>query len=107
MNQYLYKIQLNRIEILTEGPTDEEAKALSGHAEFVNDLADKGVVLLAGRTQTIESNGFGIVIFVAESEEAAQAIMAQDPAIKNTVMNAELFPYRIAFTSLTGIPEPA
>ena len=107
MNQYLYKIQLNRIEILSDGPTDEEAKYLNGHAEYVSRLADEGVVLLAGRTQTPDINGFGIVIFVADSEEAAQQIVANDPAVKNQVMRAQLFPYRIAYTSLSGVPEPA
>ncbi len=107
MNQYLYKIQLNRIEILSEGPSDDEARFLSQHAAYVSRLADEGVVLLAGRTQTADSNGFGIVIFVADSEEAAQQIVADDPAVKNQVMRAELFPYRIAYTSLSGVPEPA
>ena len=107
MNQYLYKIQLNRIEILSEGPTDDEARALSQHAAYVSRLADEGVVLLAGRTQTADSNGFGIVIFVADSEEAAKQIVAADPAVRNQVMRAELFPYRIAYTSLSGVPEPA
>jgi len=107
MNQYLYQIQLNRIEILSEGPTDEEASHLSGHAEYVSQLADEGVVLLAGRTQTADPDGFGIVIFAAESDEAAQEIVDNDPAIKNEVMRAALFPYKIAFTSLRGIPEIA
>lgn len=107
MNQYLYKIKLNRIEILSEGPTDAEARALSEHAAYVSRLADEGVVLLAGRTQTADSNGFGIVIFVADSEEAARQIVAADPAVQNKVMRAELFPYRIAYTSLSGVPEPA
>lgn len=106
MNQYLYQIQLNRMEILTEGPTDEEAKHLTEHANYVSELTDEGIVLLAGRTQTADSDGFGIIIFMAESDEAAQAIVDNDPSVKHEVMQAKLFPYKIAFSSLRGVPEP-
>ncbi len=46
-----------------------------------------------------KSESFGIVIFQAESGEAAQALMCSDPAVKSDVMHAELFPYRIALMS--------
>ena len=53
-------------------------------------------MLLAGRTQDDSPHTFGVAIFQAESEEAAQAIMNSDPAVRKGVMQAELFPFRIA-----------
>ncbi|MEM7002428.1 MAG: YciI family protein [Pseudomonadota bacterium] len=94
--QYLYRLQLCRGELLTSGPTDAEAQVLQAHAAYVQHLADESTVLLAGRTQTDTPDTFGIVIFRAASRAAAQAIMQADPAVQNGVMQAQLFPYHIA-----------
>ena len=39
---------------------------------------------------------FGIVLFNAETVEKGREIMLNDPAVKNKVFRAELFPYKIA-----------
>ena len=39
---------------------------------------------------------FGIVIFYAQDKEEAQEIMAADPAVAQGVMQAALYPFRIA-----------
>jgi hypothetical protein len=39
---------------------------------------------------------FGIVLFNAESVDAAREIMMNNPAVKNKVFRAELFPYKMA-----------
>ena len=94
--QYLYRIQAVRPEMLSEGSTPEEDAVVSQHFDYLKRLTDQGVVLLAGRTLNTDSSSFGIVIFQAESEDAARAIVHNDPAVVNRVMRAELFPYRIA-----------
>jgi len=38
---------------------------------------------------------FGIVVFNAETVEAALEIMLNDPAVKNKVFRAELFTYKM------------
>ena len=96
LNQYLYKIQPNRLEMVTRGPTDEETAILSEHFSYLKSLTDEGVVLVFGRTQNNDPSTFGITIFRAESEEAARSIMDNDPAVKRGVMRAELFPYKVA-----------
>ena len=95
LNQYLYKIQPNRLEMVTRGPTHEETAILSEHFSYLKSLTDQGVVLVFGRTQNNDSSTFGIAIFRAESEEAARSIMNDDPGVKLGVMRAELFPYKI------------
>jgi uncharacterized protein YciI len=96
MKQFLYKIQVVRPAMLTEGPTPEEAQAVSEHFIFLERLTAEGILLLAGRTQNSDFSAFGIAIFRAESEEAARKLMAEDPVVQRRVMRAEIYPYRIA-----------
>ena len=94
--QFLYKIQPTRAAMLTEGGTPEENAIVGEHFAYLQALVAKGVVKLVGRTLNTDPSSFGIVIFEAESEKAAQEIVGNDPAVANNVMRAELFPYRIA-----------
>ncbi|MCE7983897.1 MAG: hypothetical protein DYG89_22210 [Caldilinea sp. CFX5] len=94
--QFLYKIQPTRLAMLTEGPTEEEARLVSEHFHYLQRLCEAGVVKLAGRTLNTDASTFGIVIFEAADETAAHAIVDNDPAVKQGVMRAELYPYRIA-----------
>ncbi len=94
--QYLYTIRPTRLEMLTEGPTAEEAEIVSQHFNYLQSLIEAGVLILAGRTQNADESSFGIVIFAADTEDAARDLMANDPAVKNGVMRAKLYPYRVA-----------
>ena len=100
---FLYRLQVTRPAMVTEGPTTAEARVLGDHFAYLRDLTLAGVVLLAGRTLTTDPLPFGLVIFFADSEPEARRIMEADPAVKGGVMRAELFPYRIA---LLGQSEP-
>ncbi len=100
MPQFLYRLELTRVQMLTEGPTDREAAIVGKHFEYLQKLVAEGVVFMAGRTQNIGERTFGIVIFEAPDEPAAIVLMQNDPAVKQGVMKAELFPYRIALWSL-------
>ncbi len=94
--QFLYIIRPTRPAMLAEGSTEREAAIVSQHFNYLKDLTQKGIVLLAGRTLNTDESSFGIIIFEADSEEAAQALVAGDPAVQQGVMHAELFPYRVA-----------
>jgi uncharacterized protein YciI len=94
--QYLYKIQPTRVEMLTEGPTRREAEVVSEHFGYLEDLTAQGIVMLAGRTLNQDESSFGIVIFEAADEESANAVVRNDPAVKEGVMRAELLPFRVA-----------
>lgn len=96
--QFLYRIQAKRLEMLTEGPTPDEASVLSQHTAYLSELTEQGIVLLAGRTQNTDESSFGIVILQADSFDSAKAIMESDPAVRDGVMRSELYPYKIAFT---------
>ncbi|HEY4823261.1 MAG TPA: YciI family protein [Candidatus Bathyarchaeia archaeon] len=96
MQHYLYKIQPVRLEMLSEGPTEAESRIVSDHFSYLKDLVERGAVILAGRTLNNDYSSFGIIIFKAESEDQARETVRNDPAVKNNVMRAELYPYRIA-----------
>ena len=96
MMQYLYRITPTRLGMVAEGPTDEEAAIMSRHFDYLKSLTDQGTVLLFGRTQNSDATTFGIAIFRAESEVEARSIMDSDPAVKEAVMRAELYPYKVA-----------
>jgi len=46
--------------------------------------------------RTLTMAVFGIVLFNAETVEEAREIRLSDPAVKNKVFRAELFPYKMA-----------
>jgi uncharacterized protein len=96
MAQFLYKIQPVRPEMLTDGSTETESRTVREHFSYLKDLMEKGVVILAGRTTNTEYSSFGIVLFNAESMEAARRIMHDDPAVKNRVFRGEIYPYSIS-----------
>lgn len=101
MSEWLYYLKPARLEMLTEGPTPEEDEIVSRHFDYLKKLTDKGVMILFGRTQTADESTFGIAIFEAEDESAARAIMENDPAVKNGVMTATLYPYKVALMRKT------
>lgn len=95
ITHYLYKVQPARLEMLTQGPTPQEAELISQHFDYLKNLTEQDVTVLVGRTLTTDEHTFGIVIFKAASEEAARDVMNNDPAVKNGVMRATLYPFRI------------
>jgi len=94
--EFLYRISPTRIGMVTEGPNDAEKSIIEQHFNYLKSLTDRGVVLLFGRTQNADAEPFGIVIFRAGSNEEAQSIMSNDPAVKEGVMRAQLYPYKVA-----------
>ena len=95
-HEFLYKIQPTRPEMLTEGPTDRESELVAQHFDYLKGLLERGILILAGRTQNSDESSFGIVVFRASSEEQALMMMQEDPAVKHGVMRAALFPYKVA-----------
>jgi uncharacterized protein YciI len=92
---WLYRVRPARPEMLAAGPTPHEAETVARHFAYLKDLTERGVVLLAGRTLTTDERTFGIVVFTADSEAAARALMDGDPAVAGGVMRAELYPFRL------------
>ena len=94
MAEWLYRIVPTRPAMVAE-PTERESEIVGAHFRYLLGLRDRGILILAGRTQ--ESVGtWGITIYEAEDEDAARAVMDDDPAVAAGVFEASLHPYRVA-----------
>lgn len=101
-HQFLYTIRPTRVEMLSQAATQDETEIVAAHFNYLKGLHEQGVLILAGRTLNTDETSFGIVIFIAETAEKAREIMENDPAVFQGVMQAELYPYRMALMIGSG-----
>jgi uncharacterized protein YciI len=94
--QFLYQLKLIPTLLIEENWTDKENDIVNRHFKELQKQHQEGKLILAGRTLNMDSNGFGIVILEADTEEEAKRYMENDPAVKEGIMEATLFPYRVA-----------
>lgn len=97
-SQYLYRITPTRAGFFVESTPEEDA-VVGAHFRYLQELTEQGIVLMAGRTLLTDDTSHGLVVFTADSEERARAIMEDDPAVKARVFHAELFPFAVALAS--------
>jgi uncharacterized protein len=95
--QFIYFLRPKRLEMLTKGPTAEEARVQAEHGNYLAGLAARGIVMLAGRTSNNDETTIGIVVVNASDGAAAQEIMQADPFVKSSLMNATIFPFQVAY----------
>jgi uncharacterized protein len=95
VQEFLYKLQLVRRDMLQTGPTAEEQEVVAEHFAYLQDLTAKGRIILVGRTLTTDEHTMGLAIFRAESEDEARQIMSADPAVKKGIMTATLYPFKV------------
>jgi uncharacterized protein YciI len=93
---FIYRITL------TEGrrPSDltpDQREVVGAHFARLGQLYEQGVVSFVGRATVDEPSTFGLVVFEAESEDAAYFIAAEDPAVQHGIMTAEVFPFEVFF----------
>ena len=94
MAQWLYRIVPTRPEMPAD-PTEAELALASAHFEYLIDLRDRGILILAGRTQEAVGT-FGIAIFEAPDAETARAVTEADPAVAGGLFAATVHPYAVA-----------
>ena len=75
--------------------TKEDNAALDQHLARFQEAKKSGQLILAGRTKEPGDKTFGIAIFRASDEAAAQKFMESDPAVVAKLMTAELHPFSI------------
>lgn len=101
LKTFLYRLTPARLEMVTNGPNEQEAEILEKHGAYLQSLTDRKVILFVGRTQNNDPSVFGVVVFRAASEPEAIEIMNNDPGVKFGIQRAELFPFKVAFESLS------
>jgi len=67
------------------------------HANHLKDLGSKGSLLFAGRTlmDVDDDDLFGIAVFISSSLEEANEIFKNDPAIKESIQEVNIFPFSL------------
>lgn len=96
MKQFIYVLKLSPILIDENNWTEKEQNIVNEHFKSLQRLLKEGKLILAGKTEGQDEKTFGIVIFEAETYEEAYELMKNDPAVKQGVMTAELYPYNVA-----------
>jgi uncharacterized protein YciI len=94
--QFLYLLRLAPRYQVDSAWSAADHAAVDEHFKRLQQAAATGKVILAGRTSEAPDKTFGIVVFEAESEDAARKFMEDDPAVKAGVMTATLHPYAVA-----------
>lgn len=100
MQSYAYMLKPARATFPGDA-TPEERAIVGVHYERLKQLFAEGTMIHVGRC---EDATFGLAIFNAESDEAADALMQSDPAIVHGIMTATLYPYRVIFHGGPHIP---
>ncbi|HSZ60835.1 MAG TPA: YciI family protein [Terriglobales bacterium] len=100
MQEFLYKLQLVRGDMLRTGPTAAEQSVVAEHFAYLQNLQAQGKVIFVGRTLTTDDDTMGLAVFRAESEDAARRIMSEDPVVKKGVMTATLYPFKVILQEL-------
>jgi uncharacterized protein YciI len=93
MAEWIYFIHPPR-ENFADTMTDEEIEVWSVHFERFQRLLADGVIVLVG--PTLGPKNTGIAIFEAPDEEAARALMNEDPVIAGGYAEGELRPFRVS-----------
>lgn len=99
--EFVYILRPARTGMVTEGPTPAERAAVAEHFAHLKALTQQGIVRLAGRTARNDPETFGIVVFDADSEEEARMRMESDPAVRQGIMTARLYPFQVALARAT------
>lgn len=81
--------------------TAHDQAIVGQHFQRLVKMKDAGTVVLAGRMDLPlnDPEMKGLVIFYAKDEKEALDFMLNDPAVKNKIMIAKVFPYGIAVST--------
>jgi len=93
--QFIYVLHLVPRLYDDEAWTADDKAAVDRHLANFKAAVQSGQLILAGRTRETGDKTFGIAIFEAADEAAAQKFMETDPAVAAGVMTAELHPFSV------------
>jgi len=78
--------------------TQQDQSIVGEHFQRLVKMKENGIVILAGRMELPlnDPEMKGLVIFYAKDEKEALQFMMEDPAVKNKIMEAKVYPYGVA-----------
>ena len=93
---YIYLIRPRRPRAgFIDSMTAEEAETMDRHFAYLQALRAENKLVLAGPCL---DGAFGVVILRAASDESARALMANDPAVRAGIMQADLHQFKISLS---------
>jgi uncharacterized protein YciI len=95
--QFVYVLKLTPRLLDEKNWTERDKQIVGRHFRRLQQMQKDGRLILAGKTLDDADPGqFGVVIFEADTEEEARGVMEADDAVKEKIMTARLFPFRVA-----------
>ncbi len=95
--QFIYVLHIVPKYLDRNNWTEKENKIVNDHFEKLKKMFSEGTITFAGRTENWDEKTFGIVVYRAESIDRAKEIAESDPAVKNGLMNFDVFPFKTVF----------
>ena len=92
MNHYLIRYRPPREDFATNA-TDTEKEIIGRHFAYLEKLLAAKTLVLAGRTDDAE---VGIAVIKAVNDETAEAVLTNDPAVREGVFMGSVKPFRLA-----------
>jgi uncharacterized protein YciI len=96
LKTYIYVLKLAQHLLEGQNLTEKEERIVAMHFDGLKKLLIEKRLILAGKTDGINEDTFGIVIFKANNDNEALEMMNDDPAVKQGIMTAKIYPYSIA-----------
>lgn len=78
-------------ENFRENVTEEEKTIISQHLDYINQMVAKKKILFTG---SCVDGAMGLIVYKAESYEAALELFENDPLVKSGIMNTEIHPFK-------------
>ncbi|MCA1618569.1 MAG: YciI family protein [Acidobacteria bacterium] len=95
--QFVYVLKLSPRLLDEKNWTERDKQIVGRHFRRLQQMQKDGRLILAGKTlDDADPSQFGVVVFEAETEEEARGVMEADDAVKEKIMTARLFPFRVA-----------
>jgi len=93
--EFICFLHAARPTMLTDGPTQAESDLVRRHFSYFEDLVQQGVMILAGRPWMPDPRTFGVAIVRAANQAAAEAMIEADPAVRENVIQADVYPFEV------------
>ena len=94
---FIARFKLTKFYKNSENWKDYTYMDIDQHGNYLRNLGKEGKLLFAGRTlmDTDDEDLFGIAVFISSSFEEANEIFKNDPAIKKSIQEVNIFPFSL------------
>jgi uncharacterized protein YciI len=93
--RFIYLLRLVERLHTDTGWTKADEDIIGRHFRHLQAATEQGQAIVVGRTLEAGDKTFGLVIFEADSAEAAQTFAESDPAVTGGIMTVEVRPFAL------------